>query len=141
MPKKALFKKTERAYMIIVCIGLLLIGAGCLMRSLDIYHNLFEFSGGFGAALIGIGSVGIICLRKKPKSLKQQEVEETDERNVKIREKSAYSTFFVTLLTLVAAVIVFVALGSVVACIIVNIFMAVHVLSYLLLLHINNKKY
>ena len=141
MPKKPLFKKTERAYMIMISVGLLLIGAGSLLKELDTFSHLFEFGGGFGAALIGVSTIGIIRLRRNPKSTKQQEIEETDERNIKIREKSAYSTFFITLLTLLAAVIVFVALGNVMACIIINIFMAVHVLSYLLLLHINNKKH
>ena len=140
MPKKPLFKKTERVYMIIICIGLLLIGFAGLFSQFEADSRLFEFGAGVGSALTGLGSVGIILIRKNPKSAKQQEIEEHDERNIRIREKSAYATFFITLLALVAAVIVFVVLNNVIACIIINIFMAIHVLSYLVLLRINNNR-
>ena len=91
MPKKPLFKKTERVYMILVSVGLLLIGTGSLFSSFNVVSHIFEFGGGFGAALNGIGSVGIIRLRKNPKGVKQQVIEENDERNIMIREKSAYN--------------------------------------------------
>ena len=140
MSKKPLFKKTERVYIIIVCIGLLLIGAGSLVKGMESDNRLFEFGAGVGSALVGLGSVGIILIRKNPKSAKQKDIEEHDERNVRIREKSAYTTFFITLIMLAAAVIVFVVLDNVTACIIINIFMAVHVLSYLVLVRINNNR-
>jgi len=140
MPKKPLFKKTERVYMILIAIGLFLIGSGSLFSSFEADSRLFEFGGGVGSALIIFGSVGIFLIRKNPKSAKHQEIEEHDERNIRIREKSAYTAFFITIITLAAAVVVCVVLNNITACIIINIFMAVHVLSYLVLLRINNNK-
>ncbi|MCL2254216.1 MAG: DUF2178 domain-containing protein [Lachnospiraceae bacterium] len=140
MSKKALFKKTERVYMILTSLGLLLNGSGSLWSGLNEINHIFEFLSGIGCAMIFIGVIGIFRLRKNPNITKQQEIEESDERNIRIREKSAYSTFFITLLMLTVAVIVCVILGNIIACIIINIFMAVHVLSYLILLHFNNNK-
>ena len=90
--------------------------------------------------MILIGTVGTIRLRKNPETAKQQDIEAADERNIKIREKSAYSTFFITLLTFAAAMAIFVLQKNAAAVVVINIFMAVHVFSYLMLLRINSNR-
>lgn len=45
--------------------------------------------------------------------MERQEINENDERNIKIREKSAYGTFFVTLFCLAAANVVFLFLNDI----------------------------
>lgn len=140
MPKKSIFKKSERVFMLLVIIGLLMLAAGSLLRGNEVNNRLFEFFGGVGGAIVAIGSVSLIRLRVNPKSVKEQEISDKDERNIKIREKSAYSSFFVTLIALSITELVFVVLDNVMACFVTTIVMGVHVLSYLLLLHFNNNK-
>ena len=140
MPKKSIFKKSERVCMLMVCTGLLMLTAGSLLRGNEVNNRLFEFLGGVGGAIVAVGSVSLIRLRVNPKSVKEQEISDKDERNIKIREKSAYSTFFITLIALSITELVFVVLDNVTACFVVTIVMGIHVLSYLLLLHFNNNK-
>ena len=110
------------------------------MRGYGIENRLFEFFGGVGGAITALGSVGLIRFRVNPKSVKEHEIANKDERNIKIREKSAYSSFFVTLIALSITELVFVVLDNIAVCITITILMGVHVLSYLLTLHFNNNR-
>ena len=138
MPKKSVLKKSERVFIVLVCVGVLMLGAGSLLRGYGIENRLFEFFGGVGGAITALGSVGLIRFRVNPKSVKEQEISNRDERNIKIREKSAYSGFFVTLIALSITELVFVVLDNITVCITITILMGVHVISYLLALHFNN---
>jgi uncharacterized membrane protein len=140
MKKNPFFKRNEKLYMFLVCFGIVLIGAGSVVKGSGIEPRFFEFAAGIGSAAVGLGAVGLILIRKKPETVQQQEIEQNDERNIKIREKSAYGTFFVMMLALLAAEIAFLVLDMWLACLVVIGVMAVHVGSFLILLYINNKR-
>ena len=140
MPKKALLKRSEKTFLLFVCFGMVLIGASTLLKGSGIENRYFEFAAGIGGGAIGLGSFGLIYLRRHPVNAKQQEIHEKDERNIKIRETSAYNSFYLTLLCLVAAIFVFLILNNLVATGIVTVLVAVHVASFFILMSINSKK-
>ena len=140
MPKKPLFKKTVTNYTLIICVGLVLIGSGSVMQNLGIESHIMGFTAGAGCALVGLGAIGLIILHFHPKSVEQQKIDNKDERNIKIREKSAYGAYAITSIAMGVAILVFVALNNMEACFIITMVLAVHTLSYLILMFVNNKK-
>ena len=61
---------------------------------------------GFGSGIIVVG-VSFMIRHKNPKLAKEYEINEKDERNIRLREKSGYSAWFITQFTLFAMVISF----------------------------------
>lgn len=140
MVKKPLFKKRKGLFILLVCCGLALLLAGFIANYFELDNRFFGFASGIGCAAIALGFVGMVSLKRKPEDVKQQEINENDERSIKIREKSAYSTFFVTMIGLSAVELTFVWLDYIVPCFIIIGLMSVHVISYFIFLYRNNNK-
>jgi uncharacterized membrane protein len=139
MTKKSLVKKTGRTYTIFACLGVLLMIAGGYAKKHGFDNRFLDFGAGLGVVAAILGSVGMILFRKNPHGEFQQKIEENDERNIKIREKAAYSTFFVTLSGLSVVEIVFLYLDYMIPCFIVLGLMSIHVASYFLFMYQNDK--
>ena len=140
MNKKPFIKKTEKLFMFLICFGIALIGAGSIVKGIGHSSRFFEFAAGIGCAAVGWGSVCLILFKKKPEIAQRQEIEQNDERNTRIREKSGYNTFVVMLLYLLVAEVVFLALDVWIGCLVVICSMTIHVGSFLIFLCINSKK-
>lgn len=139
--KKPLIKHTKRSYILLLFVGAVLVAAGVIATWLGFGSRLLSFGMGLGTASMGLGAVGLIALRAKPEDARQREIDDKDERYVKIREKSAYSTFFVTLAGLCAVVLAFVLLDYLIPCYFVIGLMALHIASYLGILAHHNKTF
>jgi len=100
---------------------------------------------GFGISLSLVGIIFFIVTmwmkKKNPQKAKQIEVEAKDERNVKLLEKSGYITWYVTMLTLVALNLTFVALGLVTAMWLSLGVFIIHVSAFFICGYIYSKKY
>jgi len=74
---------------------------------------------GFGSSLTAVGIVYFIITKwlkiKNPKKAKQIEIEAKDERNVKLLEKSGYTTWYITMITLLVLTMTLMILGSMTA--------------------------
>lgn len=88
-----------------------------------------------------MGCVGMVSLKRKPEDIRQQEINEKDERFIKIREKSAYATFYVTMIGLSVVELVFAWLEYLIPCFIIIGLMAVHIISYFVFLYRYNRKF
>lgn len=140
MIKKPVVKQTKKFYIFLVCFGLLLLAGGIIAEALDFDNRLLGFGSGLGCAAIALGVVGMVSLKRKPADARQHAINENDERFIKIREKSAYGTFFVTMISLSVVELVFVWLDYLIPCYIIIGLMAIHVFSYFIFLYLNNKK-
>lgn len=148
MIKKPIVKKSKKLYMFLVCFGMLLIAAVTLIGFVTEYNaeqntlssRLIGFGSGFGSAFVAAGSIGLILMRKKPEDVRQQKIDENDERNIRIREKSAYGTYFITIFSLMAVGMVFVLLDYIIPAYIIIGVMAINVFSYFVFIYHNNKK-
>lgn len=132
--------KTKNFYLLIIIAGVVTFFIG-ISYSLFYDNNMFiGIFSGVGGAWIGVGALNLYKLKRKPNIIKKQEIAENDERNIEIRQKAAYSTFFVTLFGLVLLQIIFVVNNYTTASILTTIVLAIHVISLLVFLrHYNNK--
>jgi uncharacterized membrane protein len=137
-------KKSNRLFILFICMGAVLMIAGAVAgyytQDNDLGGRIFGFGAGFGSAVVAVGSVSLILARRKPNAERQREIDEKDERNIKIRERSAYGTYFVTMFSLSIATFVFVCLGSWLACLIALGLLFIHCISYLMFIYLNGKK-
>lgn len=144
MIKKPLFKHSKKLFMLLVCLGFVLMAAGAMLEQMEFASGLpgrmLGMGAGLGCAAIAVGAIGLIRLRRNPETVRQQEIDEQDERFIKIREKSAQSTWYVTLVGFLVVEFLFVFLNYVIPSFIVMGLMAVHVISYFVFLHRNNKR-
>lgn len=135
-----MIKKKKGNYILIVALGMVLMLSGILVEYFVGESRYLGFASGFGAAMIGVGVMNLFLITRKPEVIKQQEINEKDERFVKIREKSAYTTFFVTLFGMVAVEMIFLFMDYMIPCFIVIGLMAVHVISLFVSIYHYNKK-
>lgn len=98
---------------------------------------------GFGAGIIGVGVVNIFRIRmidSNPKKAKQYEINEKDERNIRIREKAGYVTWYTSLFVLSTISLTFVVLNYIVASFISLGALFIHIISLFVYIYIYNKK-
>lgn len=126
-------KKSKALYIILLIIGVALIVSGILVNYFLDSSKYLGFGSGLGSAFIAIGIMNLILLKvQKPEVLKQQQINEKDERNIKIREKSAYATFYITMFGLTVVELIFVLLDYVIPGFIVMGLLFIHIISLLL---------
>jgi len=133
-------KKKKGYYILIVALGMVLMLSGILVEYLVGESRYLGFASGFGAAMIGVGVMNLFLIIRKPEVIKQQEINQKDERFVKIREKSAYTTFFITLFGMAAVEMIFLFMDYMIPCFIIIGLMAVHVISLFVFIYHYNKK-
>ena len=121
-------------------VGLLLLAASFLLKSIDAGTAAAGFTAGIGSAWIGLGVLGLIIKRLRPEYVKKLETEQKDERNMQIREKSGYVSFLATLFSMVVLEIIFLLTDNDIACILVIGAMAVHIASFIIALFYYDKK-
>jgi len=99
---------------------------------------------GFGSSLSAVGIIYFIVTRwmkkRNPDKVKQIEIEAKDERNVKLLEKSGYTTWYVTMISLMLLSLSFVALGLITAFWLTLGVFVIHVTTFFLCGYIYDKK-
>jgi uncharacterized membrane protein len=110
-------------------IGCLLVGVSFVMGQLDVNPDAYAFLSGLGCAWIGMGVIGILIKRIRPEYVKRHEINQNDERNTQIREKSGYVSFLVTLFAFAVLELVFLMLNNKLACLLTICAMAIHIAS------------
>ena len=94
-------------------------GFGLLMLSIvfmrflpdAIDTRVIDFILGFGIAIMLVGLIFILIHRYSPEGAKQYEIEEKDERNIRIKEKAAYSSWYASFAVFGIIAITFLILG------------------------------
>ena len=98
---------------------------------------------GFGAGIIGVGVVNIIRKRlidNNPQKAKLYEINEKDERNIRLREKAGYTTWYTTHFVLAANSLAFVVLNYKFAAFYSLGALFIHIIRLFVYIHIYNKK-
>ena len=72
--------------------------------------NITHFAAGIGFGLMVLGAIFAIIFRGggNPEAAKRKAIEENDERNIRIKEKSGYASWHITAVLLVVMALVFV---------------------------------
>ena len=139
-------KKQPKSYYIYI--GIIIFAVGLLLKftipaSDGALQTLPFVLTGFGAGIIGVGVLNIS--RKKmidndPQKAKQYEINEKDERNIQIREKAGYATWYTTLFMLSAISLTFVVLDLKIAGFIMLGALFIHIISLFSYIYIYNRK-
>lgn len=78
--------------------------------------HYFDFIAGLGVGLMFAGAIYKILFRNNknnsPEAIRQLEIDEKDERNIRIREKAGYASWHATLIILVVMALVFVFISN-----------------------------
>jgi uncharacterized membrane protein len=123
------------------CIALAAAGfiVGTLTEDEELSGRLAGFGSGFGISIFAAAIVNFVKQKRNPNIAKEQEINAKDERQIKISEKSARSTFAITMFSLLAAIFVYVFLGFYVPLWITIGLLLIHVISFKIFLHHNRK--
>lgn len=144
MNNKPIMKNSKKFFIFLVCLGLAMIAAGIIAGIFTdndaLSGRLIGCGAGFGSGIVGVAAASLIRLRRKPEIARQQEINENDERLIKIREKSAMDTWYLTLISLVFGEFICLWLDYMIPMGIIIGLMAIHVFGYFILLYNNSKK-
>jgi anaerobic C4-dicarboxylate transporter len=98
---------------------------------------------GFGTGIIIVGVINnfrIRRLKNDPEKAKQLEIDETDERNIRLREKAGYATWHSTMFIFAALTIAFSVLDNKIAFWVTLGALFVHIFSFNIFISVYNKK-
>ncbi len=139
-------KQQHKSY--IFYMGILIFAIGLLLKFLipesnEAWQSVPFVMTGFGA---GITVVGLACIfrqkmiEKDPEKAKQYEIAEKDERNIQLREKAGYATWYITLFMLAILSLIFVMLDYKLQSFLTIGVLLIHVISLFVYIFIYNKK-
>ncbi|MDR1042769.1 MAG: DUF2178 domain-containing protein [Clostridiales Family XIII bacterium] len=121
-------------------IGCLLVGISFVMSLLNVSPEACAFLSGLGCAWVGMGVLGILIRKMRPEYAKRHAINQKDERNTQIREKSGYLSFLLTLFVFTVLELIFLMLDDKLACILTICAMAIHIASFFIALSYYGKK-
>lgn len=120
--------------------GLLMIIVALILQRFEMHAQAISFLIGAGAAWIGLGILGMVIHKIKPAHAKQQEIAKKDERNMQIREKSGYISYWINMFALFILEVVFLLTNNEFACILTISVMFIQAVSFFAALHYYQNK-
>lgn len=132
-------KKEKGMYTVLLIIGIIiLIGSAVLARMID--FDLISVISGLGGAWIGISSIKLYQIKKKPGKIEEQMIGQHDERNIAIRGYAGYFSFRITLATISIMLLIFLILDYTLPLTIGSVLFLIHFFSFLFITRYYNKK-
>ncbi len=136
-------KKSSKIFTILAFIGLLFILTGTVTAYIANEEGLASRLGGFGAgmgcSLIFVSTISLIINGRKSEQQLKKEQNQIDERFIRIREKASFGSFFVSIFSMLVAIITFLCLNNMPACFITIVLLFIHIISYSLFIFRYNK--
>lgn len=139
-------KKSPKSYVfylgiLVFAVGILL---GFILHDADggVLERLPFVLTGFGAGIIGVGVAGMIQKKrteKDPQKAKQYEINEKDERNIRIREKACCAAWYITLFVLAAVSMTLFIMDYTVPFAMVLAAFFIHILGMFVFIYVYNK--
>lgn len=133
-------KKEQTVYTILLIVGIIVLVGGTVVVKLTGFDNLIGGISGLSGAWIGISSIRLYQIKKKPKKYEEQIIGQNDERNIAIRGYAGYATFITTLLAISIISLIFVFLDYTFALVIGAGLLLIHIVSFLLFARHYGKK-
>ena len=133
-------KKEQTIYTILLIIGIVVLVGGAALAKVAGFDNLIGGISGLGGAWIGISSIKLYQIKKKPKKYEEQIIGQFDERNIAIRGYAGYATFITTLLTISIMSLIFMILDYTLPLIIGAGLLLIHIVTFLLFTRYYGKK-
>ena len=139
-------KKQLKPY--IFYVGIVIFAIGLLLNFIvaesdGISQSLTSVLIGLGAGITGGGVAGILLkktLKNNPEKVKEYEIAEKDERNVRLREKAGYSAWYISVFMLAILSLIFLIFDYKLPCFITIGALFVQILSLFVFIYIYNKR-
>lgn len=140
-------KKQLKPY--IFYVGIVIFAIGLLLNFIvaesdGISQSLTSVLIGLGAGITGGGVAGILLkktLKNNPEKVKEYEIAEKDERNVRLREKAGYSAWYISVFMLAILSLIFLIFDYKLPCFITIGALFVQILSLFVFIYIYNKSF
>jgi len=136
-----MIRKSKALYIGMTVLGLLFIAFGILSPQFMDSDKFAGYVMGIGAAFAVLGSLILFRIARHPDYLKKQEIEKKDERAIKIRERAAFATFWVTMFGLAAITTALLFMNYDIPSLIVSGFMLVVLFVFFVLTAYFKRKY
>ena len=120
--------------------GWALLAIGTVTKALDFRQDVLGLVLGIGCGFILVGTVSMFIKTRNPRYAKQQAIEQSDERNVQIRGRAGYSTFFLTTFLLAALEIALLILEYYTASLLAAFVLLAHAAGYFIAAYYHSKK-
>ena len=133
-------KKEQNMYTILLIVGIVVLIGGTAVVKITGFDNLIGGISGLSGAWIGISSIKLYQIKKKPKKYEEQIIGQFDERNIAIRGYAGYATFITTLLTISIMSLIFMILDYTLPLIIGAGLLLIHIVTFLLFTRYYGKK-
>lgn len=133
-------KKEQTVYTILLIVGIVVFIGGTAVVKLTGFDNLIGLIGGLSGAWIGISSIKLYQIKKKPKKYEEQIIGQYDERNITIRGYAGYATYITTMLAISIMTFIFMFSDYSLAPIIGAGLLLIHIVSFLLFASYYGKK-
>lgn len=139
-------KKQSKPWILPLGIILFALGIACkfiIPESAESLQALTVALTGFGAGIVGVGVAGGFAKKiidRNPEKAREYEIAEKDERNIRVREKAGYSTWYISLFVQAIAALALLVLDYTIPCLLVMLALLVHVVSLFVNIYIHNKK-
>lgn len=126
------FKKEQTIYTVLLIIGIAVLIGGTAVLKITGFDNLLGGISGLSGAWIGISSIKLYQIKKKPKKFEEHIIGQNDERNIAIRGYAGYTTFITTLITISIMSLIFMFLDYTLPLIIGAGLLWIHIISFLI---------
>lgn len=133
-------KKEQSMYTILLIVGIVVLIGGTAVVKITGFDKLIGGISGLAGAWIGISSIKLYQIKKKPQKYEEQIIGQYDERNIAIRGYAGYATFITTLLTIGIMSFVFMFLDDTLPLIIGAGLLLIHIVSFLFFARYYGKK-
>jgi uncharacterized membrane protein len=138
--KKPLFQKSKKNIIITFVVIALMLAAGALCTNIGLPDRFSGIFFGFATGLALVVLIVLLRSKRDPQSERQLTINANDERCEKIREKSAYTSWYISIFSLSAGVLLCAMLDMMPAAYILLCIEAIHAVSYFALLNYNGKR-
>ncbi|MCL2834421.1 MAG: hypothetical protein FWD78_14715 [Treponema sp.] len=139
----------KQAKSLLLFIGIAVLAAGLLTAAFfpdanGVMRHLPAVLIGFGVGLIVPGAIFMVMLKgtkKNPEKARQLEIDEKDERNIRLREKAGFTAWFITLFVIVVLLLTFLLIDNETGKWLALAALFIHVASYRIFYVIYKNKY
>lgn len=100
-------KKEQTMYTILLIVGIVVLIGGTALAKITGFDHLIGGISGLGGGWIGISSIRLYQIKKKPKKYMEQIIGQSDERSIIIRGYAGHATFVTTLLAISIMTLIF----------------------------------
>lgn len=126
------FEKDQNKYTVLMILGFVILIGGTIVARILGFEAIIGGLSGLGGAWIGISSMKLYQIRRKPELYEEHIIGQQDERSIAIRGYAGYASFMTTLLAISIMTLLFLHLDYTYPLAIAAGLLLIHIVSFFL---------